>query len=319
MSFSILGTGSALPSVTVTNEDLSKIVDTNDEWIRSRTGIVERHLCGEESITDLAYQAAIHALEDSGCVASELDLIICATITAEHTTPSMACMLQERLGAKCPAFDLSAACTGFIYALDVAAAYFARDPQQKILVVGADAMSKLVDWKDRGTCVLFGDGAGAVVLGAGEDLLAIQLGAKGTADPLYAMAETGNCPFRPSISRKPYLVMDGQEVFRFAVTAMVQTVEAVLVQAGLSKEDLVYLLPHQANIRIIEAALHRLKLPKEKCLVNINHYGNTSAACVAILLDEQSRAGHLHKGDLLALTAFGGGLTTGACILRWNK
>lgn len=321
MSFTILGTGSALPGHIVTNEDLSCMVDTSDEWIRSRTGINQRRVCSGESLTDLAYQAALLALEDSCCGADELDLIICATVSADYVMPSLACVLQARLGAHCPAFDVNAACTGFLYGLDIAAGYFARNPQQKILLVGADAMSRLVDWQERSTCVLFGDGAGAVVLGPGNDLLAIQLSAQGDIAPLYVPNSWGNSPFHQTkeSQQKPYLVMDGQEVFRFAVTSMVQTVEQVLHRAGVSKEEIAYLLPHQANIRIIDAAVNRLKLPQEKCLTNIALRGNTSAACVAVLLDEQNRVGRFQKGDLLVLTAFGGGLTTGACILRWNK
>lgn len=321
MSFTILGTGSALPERIVTNEELSRMVDTSDDWIRSRTGIGQRQVCSSESLTDLAYQAALQALEDSRCQANELDLIICATISADYATPSLACVLQMRLGARCPAFDVNAACSGFLYGLDIAAGYFARNPQQKILLVGADAMSKLVDWQERSTCVLFGDGAGAAVLGPGDDLLTIQLGAKGDIAPLYVPNGWGNSPFYQAKEQRQtsYLVMDGQEVFRFAVTSMVQTVEQVLQRTGVRKEEIAYLLPHQANIRIIDAAVSRLKLPQEKCLTNIALRGNTSAACVAILLDEQNRAGRFQKGDLLVLTAFGGGLTTGACILRWNK
>ncbi len=321
MSFTILGTGSALPERIVTNEELSRMVDTSDDWIRSRTGIGQRQVCSSESLTDLAYQAALQALEDSRCQANELDLIICATISADYATPSLACVLQMRLGARCPAFDVNAACSGFLYGLDIAAGYFARNPQQKILLVGADAMSKLVDWQERSTCVLFGDGAGAAVLGPGDDLLTIQLGAKGDIAPLYVPNGWGNSPFYQAKEhhQTSYLVMDGQEVFRFAVTSMVQTVEQVLQRAGVRKEEIAYLLPHQANIRIIDAAVSRLKMPQEKCLTNIALRGNTSAACVAILLDEQNRAGRFQKGDLLVLTAFGGGLTTGACILRWNK
>lgn len=321
MSFTILGTGSALPAKVVTNDDLSQLVETSDEWIRTRTGIAERRICTDESLTDLAVQAARKALEDAGCHAEELDLILCATISGDYATPSMACVIQMQLGATCPAFDLNAACSGFLYGLDVADAYFTRRPQQKILLVAAEAMSRLVDWTDRGTCVLFGDGAGAVVLGPGDDLLAIETGAKGTINPLYAANGWGNSPFRAESTQPAgnYLHMDGQEVFRFAVTAMVQTVDRVLAQCGKTREDVTYVVPHQANIRIIDAAMQRLKMPKEKCLTNIEKRGNSSAACVAILLDEASRAGRFKQGDLLALTAFGGGLTTGACILRWNK
>lgn len=322
MSFSILGTGSALPAQVITNDALSQIVDTSDEWIQSRTGIAERRICSHESAVDLAYEAAINALKDSACTANDLDLIICATISADYITPSLACILQQRLGATCPAFDLNAACTGFIYGLDVAAGYFARKPNQKILVVAAEQMSRIVDWTDRSTCVLFGDGAGAVVLGEGNDLLAIQIGAEGKIDPLYAHNQQGNSPFAEKTSDEAvstYMKMDGQEVFRFAVTVMTQTVESVLQEAKLTKEEIAYLLPHQANIRIIDAACSRLKLQREKCLSNIASRGNTSAAGIAILLDEANKAGRFRKGDLLALTAFGGGLTTGACILRWGK
>lgn len=322
MSFTILGTGSALPKHIVTNEDLSRIVDTSDEWIRSRTGIAERRICDTESATDLAYEAAIQALADSGCKIDELDLIICATISADYIIPSMACILQQRLGAICPAFDINAACTGFVYGLDVAAGYFARKPNQKILLVAAEKMSRLVDWQDRSTCVLFGDGAGAVVLGKGDDLLAIQLGAEGKIDPLYAHAQIGNNPFctaEQNEKASAYLYMDGQEVFRFAVTAMTKTIEAALAEANLTKEQITYLLPHQANIRIIESARNRLRMSEEQCLTNIATHGNTSAAGIAILLDEANKSGKLKSGDILAFTAFGGGLTTGACIMRWNK
>lgn len=203
MSFSILGTGSALPATIITNDDLSRIVDTSDEWIRSRTGIGQRRVCTTETITDLAYQAALAALENSGCRAEELNLIICATMTADDATPSMACLLQQRLGAVCAAFDINAACTGFLYAMDIAAAYFSRQPNHKILIVGADAMSKAVDWQDRSTCVLFGDGAGAAVLGAGNDLLAIEIGASGNRSPLYAPAAAGNCRFGMMLRSRP--------------------------------------------------------------------------------------------------------------------
>lgn len=319
MSFSVLGTGSAVPSLLKTNDDLAAIVDTSDEWIRSHTGIEQRYLCGEESLTDLAFQAAEAALADSGCRAAELDLILCATISSDYITPSLACVLMERLGACCPAFDLNAACTGFVYALDVAAGYFARRPEQRILIVACDGMSKLLDWTDRSTCVLFGDGAGAVVLGPGNDFLASKISAQPGSAALYARNITGSCPFREKQQEAAVIHMQGQEVFRFAVTAMSRIAEEVLAEAALRIEDIAYVVPHQANSRILEAAVRRWKLPPEKCLSNIREYGNTSAASIVILLDEASRNRRFQHGDLLVLTAFGAGLTTGACVLRWSK
>lgn len=319
MSFCILGTGSELPSLCISNEDLAEIMDTNEEWIRTRTGIEERRICGEETITDLAEQAAKKALEDSGVLAEELDLIICATLSPDYVTPSMACLLQARLGAKCPAFDLNSACTGFLYALDVAAGYFARNSKMKILIVAAEAISKLVDWKDRSISVIFADGAGAVVLGEGQDLLAIRLTAKGNPHALSAPNITGNCPFRKEKVQESYLQMDGKEVFRFAVSSMCRDIKAVMKLACVSGEDVDYVLPHQANMRILDSAMSRLDIDREKFLTNINCRGNTSAAAIPLLLDEANKAGKLKKGNLLAMSSFGGGLTTGACILRWSK
>lgn len=318
MSFSILGTGSALPATEKTNDDLAQIMDTSDQWIHSHTGISSRCICQEETITQLAYRAAVLALEDSGCAAEELDYIICATMSGEYQTPALACLVQEKLGARCPAFDINAACTGFLYGLDVAAGFFARKPQGKILVIGADCMSRMVDWQDRSTAVLFGDGAGAVVLGAGNDLLAIKLACQGAIEPLWAAHMTGNCPYQAHPEQDMYLHMDGQEVFRFAVTAMNKMVAAALDEAELTIEDIAYVLPHQANQRILDFAIKRWKIPPEKCLSNINRRGNTSAASVAILLDETNRAGLLHRDDLLVLTAFGAGLTSAACVIRWQ-
>ncbi len=319
MSFRILGTGSGLPSLCITNDDLSKVMDTSDEWIRTRTGIEKRRICGEETITDLAETAAKRALEDSGVSAEELDLIICATLSADYITPSMACVLQERLGAKCPAFDLNAACTGFLYAMDVAAGYFARNDKMKILIVAAEAISKLVDWRERNTSVIFADGAGAVVLGEGNDLLAIRLTAKGNTHALAAPNISGNCPFRQGEVKETFLEMDGKEVFRFAVSSMCRDIKAVMKLAGVTGEEIDYVLPHQANMRILDSAINRLDIDGEKFLTNINCRGNTSAAAIPLLLDEANKAGTLKKGNLLAMSSFGGGLTTGACILRWSK
>ena len=319
MNFSIIGTGSALPSCTKTNDDLSKIVDTSNEWISSRTGIKERRICVDESLTDLTCDSAVKALNDAGITADKIDLIICATISSDYITPSLACIIQKKIGACCPAFDVNAACTGFIYALDIAAGYFAREKAQKILILAADAMSRILDWTDRSTCVLFGDAAGAVVLSKGDDLLSIKLTAAGDETSLYAPNVSGNCPFYKQRDTDPFLKMNGQGIYKFAVSAMCSDIEAVIKDAKITKDDIDYVLPHQANIRIIEAAQKRLKIPKEKYMTNIERYGNTSAVSIPLLLDEGNRNNLFKKGDLIAMSAFGAGLTTGACVIRWNK
>lgn len=342
MSFTIMGTGSATPSLCRTNDDLTKIMDTSDEWIRTRTGIEQRYVCDGETVTDLACAAARRALEDAGITAKELDLIVCATVTADFMTPSMACLVQERLGAGCPAFDVNAACTGFLFALDVADGYFARGRVKHALVIGAEAISKITDWKDRSTAVIFADGAGAVVLGEGDDLLAMRLTTKGNCAALNAENVTGNCPFRTYGAKPraegsepagesaeaaapmkkadgPYLYMDGQEVFRFAVASMVRDLKRIMKEAGIAPGDVGYVLPHQANRRIIDFAISKLDIAEERFLVNINKRGNTSAAAIPILLDETNRKGVFKKGDILLMTSFGAGLTTAACAVRWGK
>lgn len=319
MSFQIIGTGSAAPARVCTNEDLAGLVDTSDEWISTRTGIHSRHVASGETISDFAEEAARRALENAGAAPGELDLILCATVGGETLTPSLACVLQKRLGASCPAFDLNAACTGFVYALDVALGYFARGRVKKILVVAAEEMSRLVDWTDRATCVLFGDGAGAAVLAPGEGLLSIRLTARGEEEFLRVGRAAGNSPFFSPREIRPFLSMNGREVYKFAVAALCDDLAWVIGEAGLQQEDVDFVLPHQANLRIIEAAKSKLHIPPERYRCNIERFGNTSAASIPILLDELNRAGELKQGDLLALSAFGGGLTTGACVIRWTK
>lgn len=319
MSFSILGTGSGLPSLGKSNADMMAILDTSEDWIESRTGIKERRIHGEESLSDLVREAAKNALADSNVEPEELDLIICATCSADYFTPSMGCILQGEIGAHCPAFDINAACSGFIYALDVAAGYFSRNPKMKILVVGAEAISRLVNWEDRSVSVIFGDGAGAVVLGEGNDLLAIRLTAKSNIEALYAKSIEGNCPFREPKEQDTYLRMDGKGVFKFAVSSMSRDVKEVIQMAGLTQDQIDYVVPHQANMRIIEAAINRLDIDREKFLTNIERRGNTSAAAIPVLLDEANKAGRFQKGNLLVMSSFGAGLTTGACVLRWNR
>ena len=318
MSFTIKGTGSSYPKRIVTNDDLASIVDTSDEWIRTRTGISERRVCTNETLSDLVFQAGKVALEDAGLQANEIDLIICSTIRADMITPSMACILQERLGATCPAFDINAACSGFIYAMDVALGYFARGVARNILIVSAEAMSKLVDWTDRATCVLFGDGAGAVVLSEGEDLLSIKTTAAGS-DLLMIPNVEGNSPFADQIESAPYLAMKGQEVFKFAVNAICDDLRDVIHDAGLQEEDINHVLLHQANQRITNTAKKSLDIDSDKYHENIDRFGNTSSATIPVMLDEINKAGKLNTGDLLAMSAFGGGLTTGACVIKWNK
>lgn len=325
MSFTILGTGSALPSLCKTNDDLSKIMDTSDEWIRARTGIEQRYLCGAESITDLACLAAEEALRDAGIAAADLDLILCATATTDYLLPSMACLVQERIGAQCAAFDINAACSGFLYALDIAAGYYARKNVKHVLVIGAEALSRIVDWTDRRTAVIFADGAGAAVLGEGNDLLASYIGAHGNHKVLYAENVKGNCPFRTESSEDgaecggQYIQMDGQEVFRFASASMVRDLKRIMKEAELTPQDVSYVLPHQANRRIIDFAISKIPdIPPERFLVNIDKRGNTSAASIPVLLDEYNKKGTFHKGDILLFTVFGAGLTTAACALRWS-
>ena len=315
--FSILGTGSCLPKLKVTNDDLTSIVDTSDEWIVQKTGIKSRHIITDESITDLAFNAANSAFENAKIKASDIDLIICATVIGDTVTPSMACLLAERLGVACTAFDINAACSGFIYALDVVAGYFVRGRAKKALVIGAEHLSRHINWKDRATCVLFGDGAGAVVLGEGDGLLSIRLTTQPNSEHLAQNFTGGESPFNKRDYGTPYVKMHGQDVYRFAVNAVANDLVEVLNDANLQEKDVQHFLLHQANIRIIDAAINSLKFPKEKFFNTIDKTGNLSAASVPVLIDEANRAGRLKKGDIIAMCAFGAGLTTGACVIRW--
>ncbi len=319
MSFSLIGTGSAYPARRVTNGELARLVDTSDEWIIARTGVRERRVLTDESLADIAYSAALRALEDAQVAPKELDLIVCATIRNDYITPSLACLMQKRLGATCMSLDINAACSGFLYALDVADGYFARGRVKKTLVIAAEAMSKMLDWTDRATCVLFGDGAGAAVLSEGNDLLSLRVSASGNAEHLGIPNIEGNCPFSLREKKPQHVYMNGQEVYKFAVNALCHDLEAAIEDAGVRQEDIAFVLPHQANSRIIDAAAGKLRISADKYLSNIERFGNTSAASIPILLDECRRKNMFHLGDLLALSAFGGGFTTGACVLRWCK
>lgn len=307
----IIGSGSALPDKIVTNHDLEKMVDTNDEWIVGRTGIKERRVAGENTTTaDLALIAAQKALKAANVNADYLDLIIVATTTPDSLFPSVGCILQNRLGAKkIPAFDVSAACSGFNFALSVAQAYVEAGLYQHILVVGADTLTKNVDWADRGTCILFGDGAGAMVVSASKDddgVLASYLGAKGEGGEHLVMPV-----------KNGHIRMNGKEVFKFAVGALEESVVEVLKKANLKIDDMSLLIPHQANVRIINHVAKKLGLPKEKIFVNLDKYGNTSAASIPIAFDEAFSAGRIKKGDIVVLSGFGAGLTYGANVIKF--
>ena len=319
MSFRILGTGSFAPEKVLTNEDLSRMVDTSDEWITKRVGVKQRHVCTTETTTDMGVEAARRALESSGVKPEELDMIIAASITADTISPGLAGMVQNRLGAgSCPCFDINAACPGFVFALDVAAGFFARKKVRKVLVVSAERMSGMIDWTDRSTCVIFGDGAGAAVLGEGDSYLTSVLTTKGGEDVISIPTKWDNSPFFEKELRKNVVYMQGQETYKFAVTSMVRDIRQVLEEAGVSPEEVKAVIPHQANYRIINEARRRLpEIAPEKFLINIDRYGNTSSASEPILLDEANRQGLLQPGDYVVLSAFGGGLSTGCCLLRW--
>lgn len=323
----ILGTGFYVPEKIMTNADLEKIVETSDEWIVERTGIKERHIAEDnQPMSDLALRAAKAALADAGVAAEDLDLIIVATLTSDRIIPSTACMIQNLLGAKhAAAFDLSAACSGFAYAASVAAQFIETGAYKKALVIGAETLSKYINWEDRNTCVLFGDGAGAAVLGQVEEgygILSFDLGSDGSGGDAIQIPSSGSLMpvSKESIDQKLNLIhMNGRDVFKFAVKAMGKTVKNSLAKIDMPQEKIDWLVPHQANIRIIESAAKRLSMPMDKVIVNIHKYGNMSAACIPIALAEAAAAKRFKKGDIIALSGFGAGLTWASCIIRWSK
>ncbi|GAA0134109.1 ketoacyl-ACP synthase III [Paenibacillus sp. YSY-4.3] len=324
-SVGIIGTGKYVPERVLTNAELETMVETNDEWIVSRTGIRERHIAAPDQATsDLAYEAAVQALKSAGLAAEDIELIIVATITPDMTFPSTACILQEKLGAKkAAAFDLSAACSGFVYSLATANSFIQTGMYNNALIIGADALSRITDYTDRNTCVLFGDGAGAVVVGEvpeGRGFLSFDLGAEGAGGELLKLEGGGSrCPASEETVRsgKHFIYMNGREVFKFAVRVMGTATEEVLRKAGKDKSEIDLFVPHQANIRIIQSAMQRLNLPEEKCVINVDKYANTSAASIPLALVEAVEEGRVKEGDTLLLVGFGGGLTWGASVLVW--
>ncbi len=323
----ILGTGSYVPDDVLSNQDLEKIVDTSNEWIVSRTGIKERHMAQKDQpVSDLCYQAAVKALSDAQVQAEDLDLVIVMTVTADYPFPATACLVADRLGAKkAAAFDLEAGCTGFLYGVTVGSQFIATGMYNRVLVIGAETLTKLLNWEDRATCILFGDGAGAAVLGPVEDgygFLGFELGADGSGGRLLMVPAGGSQTpaSMETVERKMHTIkMAGNETYKFAVRTMGEASMRVLEKAGLSKEDVDFLVPHQANIRIIDAAMKRLGIAPERVVINLDRYGNMSAASIPVALDEAVRAGRISYGDILVMVAFGAGLTWGAAVMKWAK
>lgn len=319
----VTGTGSSLPEKIVTNFDIEKIVDTSDEWIQERTGIAQRHISTGESVASLSYAAAKNALEMAGKSPEEVDLILVATCSPEMLLPCCACQVQSSLGAKnAVAFDINAACSGFVFGLSVANAYIQTGLYKNALIIGAEVLSKIVDWSDRSTCVLFGDGAGAVFVEGVESkkpgIISISQGSDGSKGMVLACEDRAIVnPYTENVQKPGYVTMDGQEVYKFAVRQVALCIEDALEKAGLKIEDVDHFVLHQANIRIIEGVAKRLKADYNKFPSNLKNVGNMSSATIPVLLDELNRAGAFKAGEKVVLSGFGAGLTYGACVMNW--
>lgn len=320
MGFRVLGTGGCLPERRVTNDELSEFLDTSDEWIRQRTGIVARHVCTTETLDDLAETAARRALQMSGVSAEELDLVVCSTTSTDHLMPAEASAVSERIGARCPSFDVSAACAGFVFALDAADGWFARRRAKRVLVVSAERYSRIMDWTDRATCVLFGDGAGAAVLGPSDDgLLAMHLTTKPDVASLDVPGVAGTSPFYQGPKGASVLSMKGREVFKFGVTSVVREVRSLAREAGMEPADIDHFVLHQANGRILDSAISMLGIDSSRVVRTIAETGNIFSACIPYALDQLVRAGKVLPGQTLAFVGFGAGLSVGACLIRWDE
>ncbi len=326
-SVGIIGTGMYVPEKIVTNFDLEKIVETSDEWIKSRTGISERRIAqASEACSDLAVIAAKRAMDDAGVTAEEIDLVIVATITPDFAFPATAALVQHGIGAvNAAAFDLEAACTGLVYGIAAGSNFIATGMYKKVLVIGSEVLSKIMDWDDRNTCVLFGDGASAVVLGEvekGEGIISYHLAADGSGGAVLDMPGGGsrNPATEETVKNKMHcLRMMGQDVFKFAITVLPETVLKTLEKADISTDNIKMIVPHQANYRIIGSAAKRLSMDVDKFYMNMERYGNTSSASIGIALDEAVKAGKIVKGDYIVLVGFGAGLTYGSCLIKWSK
>ena len=321
----IVSTGSYIPETILTNADLEKMVDTSDEWISTRTGIKRRHITKKgEAASDLAYRASVKTLRKAGISAKDLDMIIVATITPDMLFPATACILQDRLKARhIPAFDLEAACSGFIYGLSIASQFISNGTCETILVVASEALSKITDWEDRNTCVLFADGAGAAIIRPSEDtshIISTYLGADGAGADLVGVPAGGSrlpASLKTVQQGQHYMKMKGNELFKRAVKVMTEAIDMVLKAGNLTYKDLDFFIPHQANIRIIQAVVKRINLPMDKVYINLQECGNMSAASVAVALDQAIEEGKINKGDKVLLTCFGGGLTWASMVIQW--
>ena len=317
----ILGTGSYLPARVLTNAELERMVETTDQWIVERTGIRERHIVADdETSSTMGIEAARRALAAAGVDAQQIDLIVVATTTPDLVFPSTACLIQERLGIReCPAFDVQAVCTGFVYALAIAEKFIRTGSARNALVIGSEVLSRIIDWKDRSTCVLFGDGAGAVVLGRSDEpgIVSAHLHADGQYKDLLCVPTGIGTNHRQDAALRPYVRMEGSEVFKVAVTTLGRIVDETLTANRMQQTDITWLVPHQANIRIIAATAKKLGLPMERVVVTVDRHGNTSAASIPLAFDEAVRDGRIRRGDTVLMEAFGGGFTWGAVLLRY--
>ncbi|MDD4773720.1 MAG: ketoacyl-ACP synthase III [Eubacteriales bacterium] len=319
MGFKICGTGSSVPETVVTNNDLTAFLDTSDEWIKTRTGICERRVMKSETLLDLAEKASLEAMRSAGLMSSDIDMIIISSLQGDFISPSMCCLLSAKLGINCThMFDINMGCSGFIFALDMADSYLTAKKATAVLIVCAEGMSRMTDWTDRKTCILFGDAAGAVICVPGDGCIDLSLNIKGSYEHLYVGRSPNNSPFEQTEEYPPFLHMNGQEIYKFAVEAITNDIQRLLDKNAMTPNDIAYFFIHQANMRIIDSARQKLGQPEDKFPHNLEFYGNTSSASIPLLLDEINRAGLLEKDDRILLSAFGSGLTTSACILNWS-
>ena len=313
----ISGTGSALPKQVVTNDMLSQFLDTSDEWIKTRTGVSSRFVISDEKLEDLAAEAAEKALKDAGIKAEDLDFIICSNVVNEYITPQLSCIVQGAIGATCPCIDINCACAGFIHAVEMAEAFYQAGKVRNVLIVCAEEPTRMTDWSDRRTCVLFGDGAGAAVLTPGDNIKSVKLSASSATEKLWQYRTLQPTPYITKDEMDVPLQMMGQDVFKFAVTAASKDITRALNDSQIEASDVDYYLLHQANIRIINAIQNYLEQPADKFPTNVENHGNSSSSCCPILLDECNRKGMFKKGDKIAMSAFGAGFVSGALVMEW--